>query len=99
MSPEAKDVTLIGTLGLIIVTLSFLSLWQRTRMNQIGYEIQAMRTQKTELMKIHKQLLIEAESISALDRIEEVATRQLGMVPASSETRIYVQGRHGHLRD
>ncbi|MEK7747990.1 MAG: cell division protein FtsL [Nitrospirota bacterium] len=88
-----KDVTIIGVLGLTILILAFLSLWQRTRMTQIGYEIQAMRVQKEQLMKIHKQLLIEVESISALDRVEEVATRQLGMVPANATTRIYVQDR------
>jgi cell division protein FtsL len=93
MNKQGRDILLTGGLVFTIVVISFLSLWQRARMTQVGYEIQAMQLQKERLMKIHKQLLVEVESVSALDRIEEMATRQLLMIPALPTTRIYIKDR------
>jgi cell division protein FtsL len=93
INPSWKRYLLTGALVIVIVTISVLSVRQRVRMTNIGYEIQAMKAQKQKLMKIHKQLLIEAESVSAMDRIEETAIRQLAMVPALPTTRVYVNDR------
>ncbi len=61
-------------------------------MVRLGYDIQGMQLQKEKLVSLHKKLLIEVESLSAPDRIEEIAVRQLSMsLPAPSE-RIYVRG-------
>jgi len=59
-------------------------------MTRVGYEIQEMQRHKKKLMKLHKELLIEVESLSALDRIEERATSLLAMRPAQPEERIYI---------
>lgn len=62
-------------------------------MTRVGYEIQAMQTQKGRLTKLHKNLLIEVESISALDKIEEAAILRLSMISASPTTLVYIKGK------
>ena len=59
-------------------------------MTRIGYEIQEMERHKKKLVKLHKELLIEVESLSALDRIEEKAVSLLSMRQALPEERIYI---------
>ncbi len=80
-----------GGLVFVLLLLSFVSLWQRDQMTRVGYEIQRMQQQKDKLTKQHKELLIEVESLSALDRIEDIAMLQLSMVPALPGERIYVK--------
>lgn len=79
-------------LGLFIslLFLSFLSLWQRDRMTRVGYEIQEMQQNKKKLVKLHRELLIEVESLNALDRIEEKAISQLSMRLAQPGEHIYI---------
>lgn len=62
-------------------------------MTRVGYEIQEMQTQKGRLTKLHKNLLIEVESISALDKIEEAAILRLSMISASPTTLVYIKGK------
>jgi cell division protein FtsL len=93
MNEKVKDFFLFGGMAVAIIFFSFLSLWQRTRMTRLGYEIQAMQKQKNQLLKIHKNLLIELESVSALDKIEEAAILQLSMIPAGPTTRVYLKDR------
>jgi cell division protein FtsL len=90
---KGKNTFLFLGMAIAIVLLSFLSLWQRSQMTRVGYGIQTLQKQKVQLLKLHKHLLIEVESISALDKIEEVATLQLSMIPASPTTRIYLKAR------
>ena len=80
-----------GGLALVLLFLSFVSLWQRDQMTRVGYAIQKMQQQKEKLTKQHKELLIEVESLSALDRIEDIAMLQLSMVQALPGERIYVR--------
>lgn len=93
MNGKGKDFVLFGGMFTAIIFLSFLSLWQRTRMTRVGYEIQALQSQKGQLMKLHKHLLIEVESVNALDKIEEAAILQRAMIPASPTTRVYIKDK------
>ena len=90
MTPQKGRLLFLG-LGLLICLIAFLSLWQRDQMIRVGYDIQRMQMQKQELIKVHKELLIEVESLSALDRIEEIAVKQLSMMLPVSSERIYVK--------
>ena len=88
-----------GGLSVALLFLSFLSLWQRDQMTRVGYAIQKLQQEKAQLMKLHRELLIEVESLSALDRIEAVATRQLSMAPPLPGERIYVGPASNSLKD
>ncbi len=81
---------LLIALGGGILFLAFLSLWQRNKMVHIGYEIESLQKQKKELVRIRKELLAEAETLSAVDRIERIAVKQLGMKVPRPQQRVYV---------
>ncbi|HIE65049.1 MAG: cell division protein FtsL [Nitrospira sp.] len=81
---------LLIALGGGILILAFLSLWQRNQMVRIGYEIGRLQVQKKELVRIRKELFAEAETLSAMDRIEQIAMEQLGMKVPRPQQRVYV---------
>lgn len=77
-------------LGGAILILAFLSLWQRNQMIHIGYEIEQLKEEREALVRVQKELLVEAESLSALERIERIAVEQLEMKPGGSQQRVYI---------
>ena len=91
MNGKAKDFLLFGGMTIAILFFSFLSLWHMARMTRLGYEIQALQKEKNKLLKLQKHLLIELESVSALDKIEKAAILQLSMIPAGPATRVYLK--------
>lgn len=74
--------------GILIVV--FLSLWQRNQMIHIGYEIEQLKEEKEALLRVQKELLVEAESLGAMERIEQIAVEQLEMKPSASQQRVHV---------
>jgi cell division protein FtsL len=82
---------LFWILGGAILFFAFLLLWQRHQMIRIGYEIEQLREERVELLRMQKELLIEAESLTALDRIERIATEQLNMKQALPQQRVYTK--------
>ncbi len=78
-------------LGLLCL-LALLVLWQRTQMYRLGYEIEAMKRQKDDALRVHQQLLVEVESLSAVERIERIALDRLHMIPALPQQRVYIKG-------
>ena len=67
--------TVIGMLILLLVTLY---VWYQITVIQTGYEIQQLQQEQRELHRLHQALLIEAASLASPDRIERIATTQLG---------------------
>ncbi len=73
-----------------IVLTSFLSVWQRNEMIRIGYKTETLQKQKSALLRHQKDLLVEVEHLSALDRIERIALEKLGMKQSQPEQRIFI---------
>ncbi len=69
--------TLIAMLILLLVTLY---VWHQITVIQLGYEIQQLQQEQRDLHRLHQALLIEAATLASLDRIERIATTQLGLV-------------------
>lgn len=80
---------LLMFIGPIIAT-SFFSVWQRNEMIRIGYETETLQRQKQVLLRRQKELRVEVERLSALDRIEQIAVEQLGMRRSRPEQRIFM---------
>jgi cell division protein FtsL len=57
-----------------VVFLSLVVLWHHHRTIQLGYETERLQADKTRLERLHRQLLIERESLASLDRIERLAS-------------------------
>ena len=49
-------------------------------MVQLGYEIEQMKREKVEKLKRQQMLLVEYYELVSLDRIEVLATTQLGLI-------------------
>lgn len=65
-----------------VLLLSVVVLWHHHRTIQLGYETERLQADKTRLERLHRQLLIERESLASLDRIERLAvTMGLAHVP------------------
>lgn len=64
------------TLIIIVMVMSiFITyVWQRVMIVEIGYNIEGLRKEKTELSRRNAELLTEVASLSSLKRIEKIAT-------------------------
>lgn len=91
VSSKVNPRAVVTGLVAVFLFLAFLLLWQRHQMIRIGYQIEQLRQERTELLRIRKELLIETESLSALDRIERIATDQLKMKQALPQQRVYIK--------
>lgn len=75
--------------GLAVVALILLDVRQHVRIVSLGYEIEALNRERDRLNNLNREILIEAETLSALDRIEGIAVNRLGMMtPAEGQVRM-----------
>ena len=88
---------IIGVMVLLVVTLY---VWQQVTVIQTGYKIQQLQRERHELYRLHQALLIEAATLSSLDRIERIATTQLGLVrPQNGQVIMVRRNPHDQLSD
>jgi cell division protein FtsL len=69
-------------LGAAVVAVSLVVLWHHSRTIQLGYETERMQAEKSRLERIHRELVIERESLASLERVERLAG-DLGLVHPS----------------
>ena len=67
-------------IGSAVLALILMSVWQHVHIVTLGYEIQQAQLEHKQLLQVHQQMRVEVETLSSLDRIEKIATTQLGMV-------------------
>jgi cell division protein FtsL len=73
-----------------VLTLSVVVLWHHHRTIQLGYETERLQAEKTRLERLQRQLLIERESLAALERIEPLA-RAMGLTHAPPRDAVVVR--------
>ncbi len=66
---------------------------------RLGYHIETLEQEKTEMERANRSLRIEASSLSAPARIEEIAVKRLGMVRPRKENIVIVKRRSDELDD
>ncbi|HEY4485874.1 MAG TPA: cell division protein FtsL [Nitrospiria bacterium] len=69
----------LGAAGLVLAMI-LITIWQHIKIVTMGYEIEAAQQERKKLLQIHQQIRMEFETLSALDRIEQIAIRDLGMM-------------------
>lgn len=74
-----------------IITALLLYVGGKVKIMQLGYQIEALEIEKQELEHENRSLLIEASSLSAPARIEEIATKRLGMIRPAKENVVIVK--------
>lgn len=75
----------------LVVVLLYVG--EKVRIYQLGYQIEDLKKEKKDLERANRALKIEASSLSASARIEDIATRRLGMVRPSKDHIVVVKRR------
>lgn len=83
----------VGVVCLTLVAATLLYLWQHVVMVDLGYRVERARATLAQLQHREGELLVEAASLSSLDRIERIARERLGMTaPAPDQMVRVVEG-------
>jgi cell division protein FtsL len=56
------------------------AVWERSEVVTLGYEVSQLRTARDLEQQRHRALILEAASLASLERIELLASTQLGLV-------------------
>lgn len=80
-------------LGLVFVSLLFLFvyLWSRVNVVQYGYELSMVNSERAEFMEKNRRLRVELTKLKSPQRIELVATEELGLVYPRGEQVILIK--------
>jgi cell division protein FtsL len=82
-----------GFVCLTLVAATLLYLWQHVVMVDLGYQVERARERLAALQHREGELLVEAASLSSLDRIERIASERLGMgAPAPDQLVRVIEG-------
>lgn len=95
--PQAtRQVTVTIVLSVVIVLLSvLLYLWPQVRLISLGYQQNALQSQRVQLLQRQQELQVERATLRKLSRIEDIAIRRLGMQAPNVSQVIYVRsGQH-----
>jgi len=63
----------------------------KAKIVQLGYQIEALEREKKELERENRALRIEASSLTSPARIEEIATKRLGMIRPPKDNIVVVK--------
>jgi cell division protein FtsL len=63
---------------------------------RLGYRIESLEREKKELERANRSLRIEASSLSSPARIEEIATKRMGMIRPLKENVIVVKRKESN---
>lgn len=69
--------------------------WGSLSVMHRGYSIETLQARRATLIQANKELEIEVNQLSALDRIERIATRELGMIMPRGNQIIFVHTAAG----
>jgi len=76
--------------GLIVLGL-MLYVGGKVQIMRLGYQIEGLEKQKRDLERRNRSLQIEASSLSAPGRIEEIAVTRLGMIRPAKQNVVVVK--------
>lgn len=88
------NLRLVLIFGLIILGL-MVYVGGKVQIMRLGYQIEELEKQKRDLERMNRSLQIEASSLSAPGRIEEIAVKRLGMIRPAKENVVVVKRRQG----
>jgi len=79
----------VAVLALVAILLLYVG--GKVKIVQLGYQIEALEKEKSDLERENRSLRIEAASLSSPARIEEIALKRLGMVRIAKENLVVVK--------
>jgi cell division protein FtsL len=89
-----KQLVMVTITGLFLAAAVLAYGWQHFEMIRSGYRMEEQKREREYLIKIQRQLVLERASLVSPDRIETIATRELGMVPPSDKQVVVIEPYH-----
>ena len=81
-----RDLWMSLGIGVVLVVVLLFSAWQHFELLRHGYRLEQMQRDRAAENDINRHLRLEMETLRAPQRIEKLATEQLGMVsPGAAE--------------
>jgi cell division protein FtsL len=75
--------------ALICIVFALAFVWSNHRALNMGYEISALHETQNALLDKNRELKVELANLTALDRLEHLATTELGLVmPRPEQVRV-----------
>lgn len=78
-------------IGLVLVLVLLGWAWQQFELLQYGYRVEEMQRERAVELDINRHLRLEIESLRAPQRIEKLATEQLGLVAPGPSNAIVLE--------
>ena len=88
-SKRGKFRRLVATLCIIAGLLLYVG--GKVRIMRLGYQIEALEHEKQDLERANRSLRIESSSLASAARIEDIATKRLGMIRPPKENIVIVK--------
>jgi cell division protein FtsL len=76
---------------LLVIASLILYVGGKVKIVRLGYQIDTLEHEKQELERANRSLLIESSSLASPARIEELATKRLGMVRPAKDNIVVVK--------
>ena len=74
-------------IGVVLVLALLFSAWQHFELIRHGYRLEQMQRERAAEAEVNRHLRLEIETLRAAQRIERLATEQLGMIePGPNDT-------------
>ncbi len=78
-------------IGVLLVLVFLFSAWQHFELLRQGYQLEQMQRERASEAVVNRHLRLEIETLRAAQRIEKLATQQLGMVEPRPEDAIVLE--------
>jgi cell division protein FtsL len=78
-------------IGCMLVLVLLFSAWQHFELIRHGYRLEEMQRERATQEEIKRHLTLEIETLRARQRIERLATQQLGMVAPGADEAIVIE--------
>jgi cell division protein FtsL len=78
-------------IGVVLVLVLLFSAWQHFELLRHGYKLEQMQRERASEAVINRHLRLEIETLSAAQRIEKLATQQLGMVKPGADDAVILE--------
>jgi len=78
-------------IGIVLVLVLLFAAWQHFELLRHGYQLEQMQRERAAEAEINRHLRLEMESLRAPQRIEKIATEDLGMVSPGDDKAVVIE--------
>jgi cell division protein FtsL len=77
-------------LGALVTAVALLYAWQHFACIQLRYQLESLKSQRTQAVELNRELKLEVAGLRAPSRIDQIAKRQLGLTaPVAGQVELF----------